>query len=115
MREQKAKAALEAERKDKKARVSSSDKKGSNYRGKIEDGSCFKSPGEEGWVDPKKELEPYENVFLASTAYLSNMNPDDLENIIKNFLTNIDTEALEVLVIKEDKYKIRYHTIQDIK
>jgi hypothetical protein len=52
-------------------------------------------------------------VFLASTAYLSNMNPDDLENIIKNFLTNIDEEAFETLKIKEDKYKIRFHTIQD--
>jgi hypothetical protein len=42
------------------------------------------------------------------------MNPDDLETIIKNFLNDNDTEAAEDLKIKEDKYKIKYNTIQDV-
>ena len=43
------------------------------------------------------------------------MNPDDLENIIKNFQTDNDTDAADELVIKEDKYKIKYNTTQDDK
>ena len=39
------------------------------------------------------------------------MNPDDLENIIKNFLNNHDSNAAQELVIKENKYKIKYNTI----
>ena len=41
------------------------------------------------------------------------MNPDDLENILKNFLDDNDEEAADLLVIKEEKYKMKYSTIQD--
>ena len=43
------------------------------------------------------------------------MNPDDLENIILNFLNDNDSNAAQELVIKKDKYKIKYNTIQDDK
>jgi hypothetical protein len=38
------------------------------------------------------------------------MNPDDLETILRNFLNNVDVEAAELLVIKDEKYKIKYNT-----
>ena len=44
---------------------------------------------------------------------MSCMNPDDLENIIENFLKDNDTEAKENLIVKEGQYKIKYNTIQD--
>ena len=41
------------------------------------------------------------------------MNPDDLETILKQFLADADPEASQILLIKEDKYKIKYNTTQN--
>ena len=60
-----------------------------------------------------KKIEPYENSFISGTSYISNMNPDDLETILKQFLADTDPKASQILVIKEDKYKIKYNTPQN--
>lgn len=65
----------------------------SAYRGKIEDGSCFAIEGDDFYVKPKKELKKFDVQFKTATSYVSCMNPDDLENIIGNFLKDNDTEA----------------------
>ena len=40
-----------------------------------------------------KKIEPYENSFISGTSYISNMNPDDLETILKQFLADADPRA----------------------
>ena len=49
--------------------------------------SVFRSKGEEGFVAPFKEgIEPFESIYLNSTSYYTNMNPDNLESMLKSFL-----------------------------
>ena len=43
------------------------------------------------------------------------MNPDDLEKFIKQFLVDNDPDAAEDLVIKEEKYKVKFNTVQNSK
>ena len=34
-----------------------------NYRGKLEDGTCFAIEGDKNWVAPKKTLQPFDVQF----------------------------------------------------
>lgn len=49
--------------------------------------SVFKSKNDEGFAGPKKEgIEPFESIFDNSTSYYTNINPDNLEEMLVNFL-----------------------------
>ena len=43
------------------------------------------------------------------------MNPDDMEKILRKFLNTYDLDATTDLVMNEDKYKIKFNTVQDTK
>lgn len=62
-REQRAKEALEQERQDRRKNEGKPYEGSAKYRGKIEDGSCFKSRGDKDFVKAKKALKDYESVF----------------------------------------------------
>ena len=43
---------------------------------------------------------------MASTSYLSNMNPDDMEGFLKTFLEKNDKDGNDELIINDTKYKV---------
>ena len=80
IRKKAADAALEVERQEKKASTTTSINPSGKSHRSAETLSIFRSPGEQGFAAPLKDgIEPFESVFLSSTSYLTNINPDNLE------------------------------------
>jgi len=104
--------ALEAERLAKKeTQASTGSSEGTAYRAKICE-SVYKSKGDNGFVAPTKVLEPFESVFLNSTSYYTNLNPDEFERLLKTYLES-DEIATDSLKLNSKKYKMKFQTVQD--